>query len=149
MIEKFAIDYPRLNYFHYEITVLEKTDDKWIGDIWTERTRTRSIAHITLERPIIEKVFHHELMHVHLDTIFRPSIYQIQPSFNFDDCKINKRTMWEIGHFASFFEEWFVELYTFEHLYLNLSTISKPFLNISLFRVSIGILKASMLSANS
>ena len=119
LIEKFAIDYPRLNYFHYEITVLEKTDDKWIGDTWTERTRTRSIAHITLERPIIEKVFHHELMHVHLDTIFRPSFFLIQPSFNFDDCKINKRTMWEIGHFASFFEEWFVELYTFEHLYLN------------------------------
>ena len=119
LIEKFAIDYPRLNYFHYEITVLEKTDDKWIGDTWTERTRTRSIAHITLERPIIEKVFHHELMHVHLDTIFRPSFILIQPSFNFDDCKINKRTMWEIGHFASFFEEWFVELYTFEHLYLN------------------------------
>ena len=27
--------------------------------------------------------------------------------------------MYEINRFACLFEEWFVELYTFEHLYLN------------------------------
>jgi len=112
--KKWAKELNNLKLYDIETTIFDKTDDKWTGDLYFDGRKN----FITLERPITEKVFHHELFHVHLNSIFRPiGANRIQPFFNFDACEINRRTKYIIMHLHSLIEEWFVELNTFQHLY--------------------------------
>lgn len=114
-IKKWAKELENLKFYDIHTTILDKTDDKWTGDVYVQGQR----CFITMERPITEKVLHHELYHIHMERIFRPQKGFQQPFLNFDDCDINHRTRQTIIHLHYLLEEWFTELNTFQHLHQN------------------------------
>lgn len=116
-IHKYVESLPILALYQYDIEIVEKTGEYWDAMVKVDVEEDEIVAKLTFKEPIKEMVLLHELIHIHLDYVVGP--WSLGLDFDYTQVEINRRTKSWIKNLHQVFEEWFVELYLFQHIFYH------------------------------
>lgn len=117
-IYKYVECFPILAEYPYNIKIVEKTGPYWDAMVEVEvevGEDEELVAKLTFREPIQEFVLFHELIHIHLN--FVSEEMSLRFDFDYTQVELNRRTKIWINNLYRVFEEWFIELYLFQHIF--------------------------------